>query len=335
MKIFRTGFTRTTDPEELYTIANDGNRIIYYSNKKFHYEKTKGLVVNTLDNPRKVFLIKYLWLRYITRKLDLVHIDFISRSYNWYRKLSRKIDRVPYIFDIVEIDSKDSLNQCKSIPCDLFVVHSDPDRKLLIKAGVDRARIYYKEPGYLDSVFKPFSGKQIGLSYQIIAVGDLDSDNNPELLIEAFKYLSKEYSLRWVSVDSTHDRELEMKELAENLNVENKVLFGNSITNEELLDLYNKSELFVLPSKKGRFDKHILEALACGLPVLSEDGLINISGYIGIDSYGPKNLAKQIEKLVREKPFVNSKKTSEAYNISRKSKEMVEVYQKLYRHNKA
>jgi glycosyltransferase involved in cell wall biosynthesis len=61
----------------------------------------------------------------------------------------------------------------------------------------------------------------------------------------------------------------ELRRMTEKLGVD--VEFHGRVTDEELVDLYRRADLFCLPSKNEGLPLAMLEALSCGTPVLVSD----------------------------------------------------------------
>lgn len=60
-----------------------------------------------------------------------------------------------------------------------------------------------------------------------------------------------------------------MKSLAKELGSENQVHFVGAVTHEKIKDYLARTDIFLHTSETGSMDKSVLEALACGVPVLS------------------------------------------------------------------
>lgn len=118
-------------------------------------------------------------------------------------------------------------------------------------------------PNYIDTeLFKPADVKKMKNS--LCFVGRLEEEKNLFSLLKAAA--STGYSLTLVG---TGILEEELRRYAEQEGV--KASFSGSIPNNELPELLNKHEIFMLPSLYEGMPKALLEAMACGLPCIGTD----------------------------------------------------------------
>ena len=132
-------------------------------------------------------------------------------------------------------------------PTELFRVLDEPDERVLEKYGISKNYLLYVPSGY-------------------------DFRKNVEALILAFGRLPKEIKskLQLViasKIDEYNERRL--KELARKVKA-NVVLTGY-VKDEDLVTLYNLCELFMHPSLHEGFGLPIVEAMACGAPVVGSN----------------------------------------------------------------
>jgi len=131
----------------------------------------------------------------------------------------------------------------------------------------------------------------------------------------------------------------EYKLLANKLGVANNVEFKGFIENNELIKLYNQSELFVLPSiniQEG-FGIVLLESLSCGTPVIATD-LVGIANEIKLHKCGlvvaskdVNQLASAIIKITKSKKITtimkkNTKKLIRKYDWKNLAIEIKNIY---------
>ncbi len=109
----------------------------------------------------------------------------------------------------------------------------------------------------------------INKSKSIITVGSLDIRKNHKLLIKAFSRLvDKEYKLY---ILGRGQRKNNLQKLASDLGLDDNIIFINFDNNP--YKYLSKCCLFVFSSNSEGFPNVVVEALACGLPVISTDCL--------------------------------------------------------------
>ncbi len=105
--------------------------------------------------------------------------------------------------------------------------------------------------------------------YTFVHVAGLNANKNQVMLIEAFKKLSDKFDkVRLVIVGDGPMRE-ELESLTHALSLTNKVDFLGYQSRKELSETYNKCHAFVLSSHRETFGVVLIEAMSCGLPVVS------------------------------------------------------------------
>jgi len=180
--------------------------------------------------------------------------------------------------------------------------------------------------------------KKLGLRLEgknIIYTGRLSPEKGLDFLIRAFSRLDKTMSLKLLIVGEGRE-EKKLKSLAKQLEVTDSVIFVNS--GYDINEYLQVSDLFILPSYHEGLSNSLLEAMACGLPVIStrvggsidviEDG---INGLL-VDVGNEEQLIYVISSVLNDTSMAvrlgeNARKTVvERYNLDK----IVETYVKLY-----
>lgn len=107
----------------------------------------------------------------------------------------------------------------------------------------------------------------------ILAIGSADPRKNMISLVQAYARLPTPLRERYpLVIVWTHAfLATELSEQIARLNLTSSIRFLERIANEELMLLYNMASLFVFPSRYEGFGLPLLEAMACGTPVVAAD----------------------------------------------------------------
>ncbi len=114
---------------------------------------------------------------------------------------------------------------------------------------------------------------RIPSSPYILFVGGADPRKNHRLLFQAFAHnhrLQKTYHL--VAVGNSRVRDASLHETCRTLGISEKVSCIEVVPKEDLRLLYSHADVFVFPSRYEGFGFPVLEAMACGVPVITSRG---------------------------------------------------------------
>lgn len=140
----------------------------------------------------------------------------------------------------------------------------------------------------------------------ILYVGSEHKRKNIELIIKAFSLVAKEIpNIKFVKVgqaqDQTNRKQLLL--LAKQLSVEEKIIWKEYT--DDLAQEYNTATVFVFPSLYEGFGFPVLEAMACGCPVITTNrtSLSELTGDAALlcDPFNEKDLAEKIIEVITNK----------------------------------
>ncbi|MEJ2230572.1 MAG: glycosyltransferase family 1 protein, partial [Nitrospirales bacterium] len=144
---------------------------------------------------------------------------------------------------------------------------------------------------------------QYGLHRYLLYVGNLHPHKNLPRLIQAFAHLSSRVSHQLVVVGKKDKRfHPSLEALVEKLGLNGRVVFLDYVRQNDLGGLYAGAEVFVFPSLYEGFGLPLLEAMACGIPVVSGNigATAEVVGEAGIlvDPRSVKDLAEALEHIL-------------------------------------
>lgn len=173
----------------------------------------------------------------------------------------------------------------------------------IINHGVDLDR-FQASPAYW--------GKADSLRPYILSVGALKKRKGFYYSIRAFKEISEEFSdFKYVILGNGSEYSNLQSQIS-NLKLQDKVIFLEKLTEEELIGLYKNAELFILLPQNNGFDIEgfglvFLEAAACGLPVIAthntgaEDAILDGQNGFSVPQNEYREAAQILKKILSDK----------------------------------
>ena len=153
-------------------------------------------------------------------------------------------------------------------------------RDLVERYGVDPAKIAVVYPGYDAAAFRPVRDEaaieavraRYGIAGEyILSVGTLQPRKNLVRLIEAFAICDLQSAICNLQLVITGKRGWLYEEIftkVYQLGLEDEVIFTGYVAGSDLPALLSGASLFVMPSLYEGFGLPVLEAMACGVPVV-------------------------------------------------------------------
>lgn len=188
--------------------------------------------------------------------------------------------------------------------------------ELVNQYGVLPDRIGVVPCGVNPELFKPVDRNEASIETGldngkiILYVGRIDPLKGIANLIKAFSYLEDNQNIKLAVIgggESSREETAHLKELAQELGVEDRILFTGTVKQDIMPFYYSAADVCVIPSFYESFGLVALESLSCGTPIVASNvgDLRNIvrqgeTGYV-IDGNDPEQLAEKIT-LILNKP---------------------------------
>lgn len=217
----------------------------------------------------------------------LNNFDIINFYLPTYIYLATKIDKkkICTITDIIPLRPKGDCSLMEKIywrylevykeSIDHFIVIStDVKQKLNEYWGIPLEKISVIYPGVDHDEFKPLNKKlcksKIGMEDKkiILHVGTEEKRKNVDILIKSFLYVKEKIDN--VALIRIGPKTKETENLIKKLNLENDIIYA-PIPNFQMPLYYNAADVFVFPSTYEGFGLPVLEAMSCGVPVVTSN----------------------------------------------------------------
>ncbi|MFT6689219.1 MAG: glycosyltransferase involved in cell wall biosynthesis [Saprospiraceae bacterium] len=174
--------------------------------------------------------------------------------------------------------------------------------------------------------------------FELLFVGKLRKYKGVEYLIRAIEKLEVK-----LNIVGDGEEVQNLMSLVNELDLEKKITFFSNVSDDQLVEYYKKSDLFVLPSinEAEAFGVVQLEAMANGLPVVNtklKSGVpfVSLDGYSGftVEANNSESLKLAIEKIINDKSLYEffSSNALERVKLFSRDK-MSEAYLDLYKKN--
>lgn len=186
------------------------------------------------------------------------------------------------------------------------------ERITVISNGIDLNKISGIEPNW--------EKNPMGLeckAYDLIFAGRLIKEKNVDLLIKAVAFLKADFPYLRCCIVGDGPEKLALVELAKKTGVYENIEFAGFQEYGTLIGKIKASKMLVLPSSREGFGMVVIEAFACGIPVVTVRAKYNAAqGLVenGVDGFvvelDEREIAKAVIKIIGNTS--RSKKASEA-----------------------
>jgi len=279
---------------------------------------------------RYIFTIIYLTIEtfkaFKKYKFDLL-ISFGDHFYSGMPiYISNRIFRYPYLIRLGGFaGNKFTKDLVKKIlfSADKILIVNKYFKRSLINLGIKEKKIIYS-PNKVDiTIFNPNNKNEnfirnLGINpngQYILFVGRIEKQKGIYYLIKALPNIIKEFPNLKLIILGQFKNFRYFKKLVLNLKLNDKIIHLNPISHSNMPYLLNSVKLLVFPTLSEGMPNILLEALACGLPVVSSN--ISVISYnfkngvhcILINPKNPEDISNKVIYLLKNKK--ESKKLSE------------------------
>lgn len=231
----------------------------------------------------------------------------------------------------------------------MIITVSDYERKKIIEGlGLPekRVRTVYNAcgthftPHATEEELKAFQQKMKLPEKFVLFLGNTDPKKNLPNVMRALGLLHDRKKLDFTLVMPDFGKEHLQTLLQEqgNAHLINHIMLTGYIPNQELPNLYRLAEMFLYPSLRESFGIPILEAMACGTPLITSNTSampeVAGGGALFIDPTDPESIAQQIERLqidkvLRAQTIAYGLERAKAFSWEKTAQQVVALYDEV------
>jgi len=189
-------------------------------------------------------------------------LDLAQVHYSHIMELRRKYRDMGEIVKDEKFYAK--INQTKAAEyeyTDYILTLSNYARQTLLDAGVPEKKVYTVNLGFDPTLFTPKPAYNHGEGFNFLFVGQLSNRKGVRLVLEAFKQLNLPGATLTI-VGALADSKATMEQY------EGMFTHVPFLLHDDLVRYYQRADVFVFPSYLDSWAMTVLEAMACGTPVI-------------------------------------------------------------------
>ncbi|MCX7705661.1 MAG: glycosyltransferase family 4 protein [bacterium] len=255
--------------------------------------------------------------------LDFAEMDTYWYSDKWYKNVGIYLKRADYIVSVSEYVKKSIIQNYGIAKEKIKVVYPGIGKNFRAMTDNEKDKISAKI-----KVLRPF----------ILSVATSVERKNLKRLMEVFAIVkTKQKDLKLVIAGNESIKEGLSREI-EKYRLYDSVHFTGHLNSEELVYFYNTAELFIFPSLYEGFGLPVLEAMACGCPVITSNvsALPEISGgaAILVNPYNIEEIKEAVMRILMDNKLkddmrIKGLKHAENFVWEKTAKEIVGIYKIL------
>lgn len=254
--------------------------------------------------------------------------EFVPNAYTRLQRLYLKFNtgiKADHIIAVSNSTKKDLGTTLKVPSSRISVVHEGVDKDFFSKRDEREVRNVRLKYGIKDKYF--------------LHVGTIQPRKNLSKLIEAFAKLSNP-DVDLVLVGKPGWLSNKIYEAPKKFKVQENVKFLGFADQEDLPALYSGSTAYVMPSLYEGFGLPILEAMACGIPVLTSksSSLPEVSGghALLVKPHDVNDISYNLSRLLKEEDLrwklsAAGEEWSKNFSWEKTAKETIKVFEKVYK----
>lgn len=282
--------------------------------------------------------------------IDVIHAHFINPSGIAATKIGNKLN-IPVIItehfgklneDLLNRGMKRNIREVYNNISQLIVV-SERLKNDLTEAGFTGEKISVIPNGINTKKFSQVSSKQITNQVKIISIGHLIKNKGYQFLIHAIYILKRSDININLTIIGEGDYRTTLEKMIVGLKISGSITLLGYIPHSKINNLLTNSHFYIHPSLSESFSIAVIEAMACGLPVIvtkcgGPEYFVNDKVGLVIEKESSEQIAQAIERMINNyskyDPNSIQKYCIKNFDYNKITKQIFQVYQSVVKEKK-
>jgi glycosyltransferase involved in cell wall biosynthesis len=256
------------------------------------------------------------------------HPEFYTRSQNLYFRalIPRSARRADHIITVSEFSKKEIVTRYQVDPAKISVIDQDPRDEFRVMDRENCRELIVRKYG----IAAPF----------VLYLGRINARKNLIRLVESFSRLRREgIRHRLVIVGKQDWMAEQVMQRVKDLALEDAIVFTGYIDWDDVALFYNAADLLAYPSICEGFGLPVMEAMACGVPVVTSYGssLEEVAGGAAmlVDPYSVESITCAMKQVLTDAGLAASLrekglKRVANFRMAHKPQQTAAIYHQVY-----
>ena len=186
---------------------------------------------------------------------------------------------------------------------DKIICYTETEKQELVELDIESQKIAVIHNGIDTDLFIP-DEMSTSDKKQLLWIGRFANGKGVDYLIDAFKLLKSENpDITLIMVGRGPEKE-RIRNKIRNLGLDTSITMKDFIPNSDIVQLYQSSSIFILPSLEEGVPRTILEAMSCGIPIVCSKlpqlvDIVNNCGFL-IPTKDSMAIADKVSEIITD-----------------------------------
>ena len=262
--------------QQIASLKSVDKVFVFRDEKSLEADKITYIISKNRQLRKINFIIRFIQMVLYTKYKPKIFIGIYELPHGLLAMLAGKVRKIPSVVSIIGNPAYTKIRRGFRLSltmwilknCNYITVTGNNSRQYLIQKGISGEKIFAL-PNTMN--FTPFCKLNINKEYDIVSLGRISDDKHVEIIVKIVEELKSKIPNIKAAIGGNGPQKEKVIDLVKQLKLDNNISICGFIPDEELTNFFNKGKVFVLTSETEGFPRTIIQAAACGLPVVASN----------------------------------------------------------------